>query len=314
MGMVVIGLFDRLDDARDVVEELEVNGYARENISLLAADQSAAALTMATRQTAGLDAVDAGDAAVAGAGAGATVGAVGGGAVGLLAGLGAILIPGFGPIIAAGPLVALITGAGIGAAGGAVAGGLIGALTSVGVPEEEAGHYAEGLRRGGTLVTVHTSDDMAAAARDTMARHDVVDIRQRAGTWSRERLEGQDPNAAPFLDDEARAALATPAAAHATTAERPAVASRAPEARFEDFDQDFRADWRERYPAGSPDYAMMTPAYRYGYDIAIDPRYRGRDWIDLEPRARNDWGGRGGLLWEDVEATVRGAWDRTRDR
>ena len=45
---------------------------------------------------------------------------------------------------------AALAGAGIGAA----AGGLLGALTGMGIPEEEAHVYAEGVRRGGTLVTV----------------------------------------------------------------------------------------------------------------------------------------------------------------
>src|SRR5947207_11774476 len=91
-----------------------------------------------------------GGAAATGAGVGAVVGGLGG----LLLGLGALAIPGIGPIIAAGPLVAALGGA----AAGAAVGGLIGALTKMGVPEEEAHIYAEGVRRGGTLVTV-TADD-----------------------------------------------------------------------------------------------------------------------------------------------------------
>ena len=37
------------------------------------------------------------------------------------------------------------------------AGGIVGALTNAGVSEEEADVYAEGVRRGGTLVSVNVS-------------------------------------------------------------------------------------------------------------------------------------------------------------
>jgi len=70
-----------------------------------------------------------------------------------------------------------------GGAVGAAAGGLIGALTEVGVPEEQAGTYNEGVRRGGTLVAVRASDDRAQAAVSILNRHNPVDIDTRAAEW-----------------------------------------------------------------------------------------------------------------------------------
>ncbi len=67
---------------------------------------------------------------------------------------------------------------------GAVAGGGIGAFTKMGVPEEDAPYYAEGIRRGGTLVTVSTDDDgLADQAADIMRSHGAVDIEERASEW-----------------------------------------------------------------------------------------------------------------------------------
>ena len=100
-----------------------------------------------------------------------------------------LAIPGIGPIVAAGPLVAALTGAGI----GAVAGGLIGALTDVGVPEEEAGYYAEGVRRGGTLVTINAEDSMADQAIDILEDHNAVDVEQRASAWKQSGWTGYSP-------------------------------------------------------------------------------------------------------------------------
>jgi stress response protein YsnF len=60
---------------------------------------------------------------------------------------------------------------------------LIGALVNLGVPEEEARVYEEGVKRGGTLVTLKAEDARAQAAADIMNRHGAVDIKQRATQW-----------------------------------------------------------------------------------------------------------------------------------
>jgi hypothetical protein len=48
--------------------------------------------------------------------------------------------------------------------------GLVGTLTSAGVPERDANIYAEGVRRGGTLVTARVADAQAPSAREIMQR------------------------------------------------------------------------------------------------------------------------------------------------
>ncbi|MBB4040267.1 hypothetical protein GGR34_001918 [Microvirga flocculans] len=88
------------------------------------------------------------------AGATAAAGTVAGAGAGLLAGLGTVAIPGFGPVIAAGWIVSTLVGAGAGAA----VGGLAGALVDAGLSHEEAQTYAEGVRRGGALVTVKADE------------------------------------------------------------------------------------------------------------------------------------------------------------
>jgi uncharacterized protein (TIGR02271 family) len=105
-------------------------------------------------------------------------------------GAGLLAIPGIGPVLAAGPLSAAIgttaatLGAGaIGAGIGAATGGLIGALVGAGVPKEEAEYYAEGVRRGGTLVTVSAPDDRTQLAVDLMQRNGAIDIDQRVAEW-----------------------------------------------------------------------------------------------------------------------------------
>jgi hypothetical protein len=145
-------LFDNHEDALATVRALEEAGFTRDQISLVAHSTGARHFSDNETNTAG-----------DGAGAGATAGTIIGGGLGLLAGIGSLAIPGVGPVVAAGWLVATLTGAGAGAAVGAGAGGLIGSLTSAGVPEDQAHVYAEGVRRGGSLVNVRVDDDHAEA-------------------------------------------------------------------------------------------------------------------------------------------------------
>jgi hypothetical protein len=63
-------------------------------------------------------------------------------------------IPGLGPVVAAGWLTATA----VGAAAGAATGGIVGALTEAGVSKDDASLYAEGVRRGGTLVSARVPE------------------------------------------------------------------------------------------------------------------------------------------------------------
>jgi hypothetical protein len=180
----VARLYDSYEHAKQVVNELEAAGVPHRDISLVANETTqngSATGRTTTAETAG--------------GAGAVLGTVAGGGVGLLAGIGALAIPGVGPVVAAGWLVATVTGAGIGAA----AGGLVGALTGAGVSKEEAHVYAEGVRGGGSLVTVRVDDADAARAEEIMGRHGAVDWQQRRASYGPD-WRGFDETRGPNAD------------------------------------------------------------------------------------------------------------------
>lgn len=177
----VTGLFDDYEDARRAVDELEAAGVPSDDISIVsnnvAGDRSYAA---------------------EGAGTGAGAGAVIGGAGGLLAGLGLMAIPGVGPVVAAGWLTATAAGAAAGAVAGGAAGGIIGALTSSGVSEEDANLYAEGVRRGGTLITARVSDDFVLEANAILKRSNYVDPYERRRAYAEAGWTRFDPTLDPY--------------------------------------------------------------------------------------------------------------------
>jgi hypothetical protein len=134
-----------------------------------------------------------------GAGAGAGIGAGVGGAAGLLAGLGLLAIPGVGPVVAAGWLASTAAGA----AAGAATGGIIGALTQAGVPKDEASQYAEGVRRGGTLVSARIPDPDRSRV-EAILDQSSVNVRDRSAAWQKSGWTGFDAASPPLAPDDIR--------------------------------------------------------------------------------------------------------------
>ncbi|MBK8160397.1 MAG: hypothetical protein IPK59_17035 [Rhodospirillaceae bacterium] len=168
MTKTISALYDTYDKAAAAVLELEQAGVPAADISLVSNN-------IEGRHRTDKEAETAGDIAADGAGAGSLIG----GGAGLLAGLGMIAIPGIGPVVAAGWLAATAVGAAAGAIAGAIGGGIVGAMTRAGVTEEDAHFYAEGVRRGGSLVSARVTDELAPLAQEILDGHDHVDINAR---------------------------------------------------------------------------------------------------------------------------------------
>lgn len=192
MTQTLTGLFDRYDDARRAVQDLEAAGVAHRDISLVANDVRGAHR-------------DELDPAAQDAGAGASIGAAVGGLGGLLAGLGLLAIPGIGPVVAAGWLAATAAGAAGGAVIGGIAGGLVGALTHAGVPEADAHVYAEGVRRGGTLVTAKVDEPLVPTARAILSDDRTVNLADRRRAYEGEGWSRFDEAAPSYSADEIEA-------------------------------------------------------------------------------------------------------------
>jgi hypothetical protein len=83
---------------------------------------------------------------------------------------------------------------------------------------------------------------------------------------------------------------------------------------FDTYDADFRRHYTTSLASRGHSYEHWAPAYRYGYTLAGDPRYRGRDWTAIEPEARRDWEARHQGPWDEVKDTIRYAWETGRSR
>jgi uncharacterized protein (TIGR02271 family) len=312
-------------------------------------------------------------------------------------------------------------------------------LTDLGVPYDEALSYAEGVRRGGALVVVESSDERAERGMEILRRMHPVDMHARAAQWRQEgwngadasalrstatsstaaatrmanqgattrRVEGQEEIHIPVVEEDIaigkreverghvriysrvteqpteeavrlREEKVTverrPADRPATdadfaaaekeviemteTAEEPVVSKRARvveevvvqkdvtehtetvrgTARHTDVDvkrepetatetrrgtatQDFAAydplfqkHYATAFAGRGAAYTEYEPAYRYGYELGTNERYRGRDWTALEADARRDWEARHPNTWERFKDAIRYGWDKVRAR
>ena len=164
----LVGLFDSYADAIRAIEMLQNQGFDTRKIGVVAREQLLRDHLAGRRSPVAED-----------ASAGAISGATLGGLLGALVGMGTLAIPGVGAVLAVGTLAATLGTAAAGAGVGAATGGLIGALVGAGVPNEDVLFYAEGMRRGGVLVTLHTEDDRVLEALNTLRQARMVDVEQR---------------------------------------------------------------------------------------------------------------------------------------
>jgi hypothetical protein len=195
MTVTVSRLYDTYADAEAAVRGLEAAGIPHSDITIVAnnSDNWFSTDKKVDRDRDGVD--DRAESAGKGAGIGAGIG----GTAGLLAGLGLLAIPGLGPVVAAGWLAATA----VGAAAGAATGGIVGALTEAGISKEDAHVYAEGVRRGGTLVSARVPDADRARL-DAVLNRSAVNLRDRSAAWQKSGWKTFDPASKPYGADEVR--------------------------------------------------------------------------------------------------------------
>jgi hypothetical protein len=149
--------------AEAIVNQLKMEGFSNNDISVLFPDKSG------TKDFAHEQHTKAPEGATTGGTVGAGVGAV----LGWLAGIGSLAIPGVGPLIAAGPIMGALGGAAVGGA----TGGIVGALVGMGIPEYEAKRYEGKVRGGNILISVHTDNaNERARVKDIFKKANAEDI------------------------------------------------------------------------------------------------------------------------------------------
>jgi hypothetical protein len=101
-----------------------------------------------------------------------------------------------------------------------------------------------------------------------------------------------------------------------------AMGTQNPVVAWEDVVVEYREYWTSRHGAAGGAFEDHEPGYRYGHEMAHDPRYVGREWTDMEPELRQnygDWSREHGYRgddnqWERIREPAREAMHRGRMR
>ena len=199
--------------------------------------------------------------------------------------LNSLVIPGVGAVLGAGPILRTLASAG----GGLVAGALTVALERLGLSEDEAKRYTNGVKSGGAVVAV-TSD-----------AREVVERLREAG---------------PAQVIEHTAARNQPLPHDAGDLEKTALgpAQSAPE--NPDFDSSFdefagvlaRDESVLLGERRGPQYERDREAYSFGYRMATAKGYARRGWVDAETDLRSAWEQQGGTDWDHFQPEIQRGW------
>ena len=141
----VVASFSDRQQAEKAVDQLQQQGFKREDISILAKQDQQTQNNQQQTQIS-YDNQNLADGTSWGAGIGA--------GTGLLASAGALAIPGIGPLLALGPIAATL--------GGAAVGGLAGGLVDYGIPRSEGQQIEERVSKGEILAMVETEQPQKA--------------------------------------------------------------------------------------------------------------------------------------------------------
>jgi hypothetical protein len=76
----------------------------------------------------------------------------------------------------------------------------------------------------------------------------------------------------------------------------------------------FRAYFEQEYGSAGRSFDAYQPAFAYGYVLAQDPDYRGRDWNEVKSEARRHWEKQYDGAWEDFRETIRKGRETARSR
>jgi len=169
---------------------------------------------------------------------------------------------------------------------------LIDTLVAFDVSDEEAEYYAEGVRRGGTLLAVTAANHLVERAEDVLLLHGAVDTHQLIMRWRQQGWNNFSLTSEPyrFTDIEWE--------------RRWQAEERKPGRDWTPYDKDFRSHFYLVYSDGELPFEYYAPAYRYGYHLASDQRYDKKDWYEIETQAQQAWERQYDTIWGKVMDAV----------
>jgi len=79
------------------------------------------------------------------------------------------------------------------------------------------------------------------------------------------------------------------------------------------YETGYRQHYDTNFANSGYTYEQYTPAYRYGYDLAVHPSYSNYSWVEVESAAQRSWEETNQGTWDQFKDAVRHAWERVKE-
>jgi len=190
----VVALFDEFEDARGALSDLVKAGIERDRMALLANASTGHHPTVLSNPAYAREDMEKPESdATSGLGLGVVIGAGIIGFIVYLIGSGIVTLPVLTALVAGQTWMAVAVGVVL----GGIIGGVVGWMADRGVSDEDEKLYAEGIKHGGTLVTVRLTEDLIDRAKVIFKARGAVDIETRDADWQAAGWVSFDPDHLP---------------------------------------------------------------------------------------------------------------------
>jgi len=289
MNPTIVALFNNCEDAERAVNAAFDEGFDRDSISMVATPHTGRESAQANERHQIIPAS----------------GAAAGGMDRTALGLTPLAIPGAGVLVAAGPLAAAWSATGAAAA----AGGLAALLAGLGLAKDDARHYAKGVYDGGAVVVVHAAKPGAERAQSTLRKFGPASLSvQVAG-----RPTVTHPEIAERAGGDGLTFEALSEESHKTETGPEYIAPDNPgySSSFDEFAGAFLRRDSAFLGRRGEDYQTCKRAYDFGYQMATNRRFTGRDWVDAEAELQTEWTRSNGD-WSVAREAIQQGWKSAR--
>lgn len=152
-----------------------------------------------------------------------------------------------------------------------------------GVPEGEARFYAQEVRAGRVLLIVPATDNYEEV-REMLVQHAGSDVESRGGALARAEGAGIPGGSGPKPIDVS--------------------------GRWEDVASRYEMLWQQHYGTTDATWEQMQPTYQFAWEVANQPRLRGRPWAEVESTVREEWTRtHDAQSWDSVADPIRDVWE-----
>lgn len=80
--------------------------------------------------------------------------------------------------------------------------------------------------------------------------------------------------------------------------------------KFASLESSFKAHYQSHFATSGYDYNHYRLAYKYGFDLTLDPDHQKMDWSSAEPQARQNWDEGIMGLWSQHRQAVHYGWEQ----